>query len=71
MGTPLADTPVVIRRKRDDAISTMQEEKSDPVYSSQYFGIEKEVEAKPSQSNGTSSRAIVYEGKVRVTLCEF
>mmetsp|Transcript_26768 Transcript_26768/g.65101 ORF Transcript_26768/g.65101 Transcript_26768/m.65101 type:complete len:441 (-) Transcript_26768:298-1620(-) len=63
MGTPMPETPIVHRRKRDAAIDKLREErKSDPVYSSQYFGIEKEVDPKSSRSNG-DKRAKVHEGK--------
>lgn len=68
MGSPLPETPMVDRRKREAAITNIQEDTNpDPVYSSQYFGIEKEVDANASQDN-PSSRAVVHEGKVSLTI---
>jgi hypothetical protein len=68
MGTPMPETPLVDRRKRDAAITKIQEDpKTDPVYSSQYFGIEKEVDPNSSR-NHRSGRAIVHEGQVSLTI---
>ncbi|CAJ1897484.1 unnamed protein product [Cylindrotheca closterium] len=67
MGTPMPETPIVDRRKRDAAAAKIQEsKKTDPVFSSQYFGIEKEVDPKNpknSAKNNPSGRAIVHEGQ--------
>eukprot|EP00980_Cylindrotheca_fusiformis_P004814 scaffold1028_cov135-Cylindrotheca_fusiformis.AAC.24 len=61
-GSPLPETPVAVRRKRNDAIEIWREQrKSDPAYSSKYFGIEKEV-IKPKPVKENESRAQVYEG---------
>jgi hypothetical protein len=67
MGSPMPETPVVVRRKRNQAINSFQEERrNNPVFSSQYLGLEKEVLKEPDGigSRETKHRAQVYEGKV-------
>lgn len=64
IGSPMPETPVVHRRKRDEAISALREERrTDPVYSSKYFGIEKEV-VEPKKQIKNVRRAEVHEGEV-------
>jgi serine/threonine protein kinase len=66
IGSPMPETPVVHRRKRDEAINVLHEERrKNPAYSSKYFGIEKEVEEpKKRQENG--HKAQVHEGNVSI-----
>lgn len=70
IGSPMPDTPVIDRRKRDEAISAYcTERRTNPIYSSKYFGLEKEVLQDPNAPKEESEfRAEVYEGKVSAFL---
>lgn len=66
MGTPLPETPIQDRRKRDAAMNRWNNEgNTEGVFSSQYFGIEKEVDPMSSAPSNGNNQAQVHEGNVR------
>lgn len=63
MGSPIPDTPLFHRRKRDEYMrnALREERRHNPIFSSKYTGLEKEVEQQESKHN--EIRAEVYQGK--------
>jgi hypothetical protein len=69
IGSPLPETPVMKRNMRKQAMqeAAIGDLRTDPVFSSKYFGLEKEVFHQSSYKVDDPAevhRAEVYEGKV-------
>ena len=62
IGSPMPDTPLHLRRKRNEYL--LQDRRDNPIFSSKYLGLEKEVEPIVELSKENEYKADVYEGKV-------
>ena len=62
IGSPMPDTPLHHRRKRNEYL--LEERRNNPIFSSKYLGLEKEVEPPVELSKENEYMADVYEGKV-------
>jgi hypothetical protein len=77
IGSPLPETPVMERNMRKQAMQEAAngDRNTDPVFSSKYFGLEKEVFHQSSSIKldkpEEAHRAEVYEGKVSLKIMEF
>lgn len=62
IGSPMPETPVHARRKKFAVEDAMRgQDRNNPVYSSKYSGLEKEVEPKKKESGNLAQ---IHEGKV-------
>jgi serine/threonine protein kinase len=55
MGSPLPDTPLFQRKRRQQAVTEAMRRDEDPVFSSKYFGLEKETDKMFASNNNGSS----------------
>ena len=81
MGSPLPDTPTAVRHRKQAVRNALKNERKNPIFSSRYEGLEKEVSTSLDGSNQSnlvngeaasgSLLAQVHEVKVRIFILIF